>query len=295
MQNKYTGREIKKESFRHFLASFLYDGNQLLIHHVPILLQKLYALARIIYRLKGYRFYGCSLLFIYEGDHDVQTAYARCLSDSPSSRSKRGESLDRYTLRQGGQELRRHRRQQQDAQRVVTKSGKPSPAHPFLRRAHSEDYLVTSTAGSRCTNPGRRKRGEVNIRIVDFAHTTTGRDYLPAPPPPPSPQTPSLIPPTAGRENTGKGYQADIDPLSGLIYARFPPRHPEQPDLGFLFGLKSIVEALREIWDEERARRLKMKDKERIGPLPDEGREIFDIIFGAPGFPGEIDPGMLSA
>lgn len=219
-------------------------------------------------------------------------AYAKCLSDSPSSRSKRGESLDRYTLRQIGRELRRHRRQQQDVHKMLSMREGSTPVHPPLRRAHSEDYLVTSTAGSRCTNPGRRKRGEVNIRIVDFAHTTTGRDYLPAPPPP-SPQIPGLIP-SANRESAGQGYQADVDPLSGLIYARFPPHHPEQPDLGFLFGLKSVVEALHETWNEERARRLKIKDKEQLGPLPDEGKEIFDVTFGAPEFPGEIDPGMLS-
>ncbi|GJJ07628.1 hypothetical protein Clacol_001832 [Clathrus columnatus] len=293
VQNKYTGREIKTEGFRSVFASFFHDGNQLLIHHVPTLLQKLYALARIVYRLTGYRFYGCSLLFIYEGDHDVQTAYAKCLSESPSSRSKRGESLDRYALRQEGRELRRHRRQQQNIQKMISTPVSSPSLHPPLRRAHSEDCLVASTAGSRCANPGRRKRGELNIRIVDFAHTTTGQDYLVAPPST-SPQINGLPSSATARETTDKGYQADIDPLSGLIYARFPPRHPEQPDLGFLFGLKSVVETLHDMWNEERARRLKIRDKEQLGPLPDEGREIFDVIFGAPGFPGEIDPGMLS-
>ena len=280
MQNKYTGREIRTEEFQAVFTSFFHDGEHLLVYHIPALLQKLYALARIINRLKGYRFYGCSLLFIYDGDHDMQEAYTRCVSDSPSSRSKRGESLDRYALRRGDNTHR---------QETTT-----------LRRSRSEDLLLGPV--TKRSHPGRRKRGELNIRIVDFAHTTTGRDYLPY---------------SADRErdrdrdrgggggnktrevSSGKGYQADVDPESGLIYARFPPHHPEQPDLGFLFGLRNLSETLHRIWDEERARRFRASSRadaqeEQLHPLSCDGKEIFDVIFGSSGFPGEIDPGMVS-
>lgn len=258
MQDKYTGREVRTEDFSSVITSFFHDGEHFLVYHIPVLLQKLYALARIIYRLKGFRFYGCSLLFIYDGDHDIQEAYARCVSDSPSSRSKRGESLDRYPFRRDHKQLE---------------------GGAALRRAHSEDLLLGPVA--RRAHPGRRRRGEVNIRIVDFAHTTTGRDYLL---------------PSASHDMvaSGQGYQAEVDPASGLIYARFPPHHPEQPDLGFLFGLKNVAETLHRIWEKERAKRFCSGKEEQLHPLCCDGKEIFDVIFGTPGAPGEIDPGMLS-
>ncbi|EJD54065.1 hypothetical protein AURDEDRAFT_110697 [Auricularia subglabra TFB-10046 SS5] len=264
-QNKYAGREVRAEEFPSVLASFFHDGERLLVHHIPSILQKLYALARIIYRLKGYRFYGCSLLFIYDGDGEVQDAALQAARESPTSRSKRGESLDR------------------------TAAYQPHAArHTSLRRSHSEDLLVGPVAKR---SHRHRKRGEVNIRIVDFAHTTTGRDFLPYPPE-------GILQPVIAPVQSGKGYHADVDPESGLIYARFPPKHAEQPDLGFLFGLRSIARALEGIWDAERVRRFKAAARagahasdDLLGALPGEGKEIFDAIF-----PGDYapDPGELS-
>ena len=63
-QDKYKGRELTAAEFPAMLASFLSDEHGLMVHHIPDILQKIYALARIIYRLRGYRFYGCSLLFM---------------------------------------------------------------------------------------------------------------------------------------------------------------------------------------------------------------------------------------
>jgi hypothetical protein len=254
MQDKYKGREVRKDEFGCVLASFLHNGEQLLEYQIPVLLEKLYALARIINRLKGYRFYGCSLLLIYDGDRDSQEAFRSLVLEHPSSRSKRGESLERRT------------------------SSRTEPEK--LRRSHSED-LFLGPVGKR--RGGRRKRGEIIIRIVDFAHTTTGKDWLPYP--------------AKERDNlsNGNGYQPDVDPDTGLLYARFPPHHPEQPDRGFLLGLKNLAESLEAIWNEERVRRMKISRDNPIGqtcqlpPLSSEGKHIFDDLFG------EDDPGMISA
>ncbi|KZW04440.1 hypothetical protein EXIGLDRAFT_758729 [Exidia glandulosa HHB12029] len=263
-QNKYAGREVKRDEFPSNLASFLHDGERLLVHHIPSILQKLYALARIIYRLKGYRFYGCSLLFIYDGDKEVQDAALQTARESPSSRSKRGESLDRSST------YHHH-----------------TARHASLRRSHSEDLLVGPVTKR---SHRHRKRGEVNIRIVDFAHTTTGRDFLTYP-------DSGLAQTPAATIQAGKGYQAEVDPEFGLIYARFPPKHPDQPDYGFLFGIRSVAETLEHIWDEERVRRFKdaarsgvRKSDDLLGALPSEGKEIFDVIFPE----GEDERGYLS-
>ncbi|KAI0356549.1 SAICAR synthase-like protein [Trametes cingulata] len=263
-QDKYKGREVRPEDFPGVLSSFLHDGERLLVYQIPVILRKVYALARIVNRLKGYRFYGCSLLMIYDGDREAQEAFRASVLENPSARSKRGESLER--------------------QLDVRTPGEPSSQRPTLRRSRSEDLLVgpVSDRSSR-----RRKRGEVQIRLVDFAHTTTGRDWLP-------------YPPSGDVEEvtSGKGYQAEVDPETGLIYARFPPHYPDQPDRGFLFGLMNLAETLEKIWNEERLRRIKCSRDDpaavadQLPPLATDGKEIFDEIFRTED--GEEDLGMIS-
>ncbi|TFY68141.1 hypothetical protein EVG20_g3665 [Dentipellis fragilis] len=266
-QDKYQGREVKTEDFPSVLASFLYDGETLMAYHIPIILGKLYSLARIINRLKGYRFYGCSLLFLYDGDREVQETLRNTISEHPSSRTKRGESLER-------QSRARH-------------SSSRLPERPALRRSHSEDLLGGPVA-QRCGR--KRKRGEVNIRIVDFAHMTTGRDWLPYPA--------DFDHREVQEMTSGKGYHAEVDPDTGLIYARFPPHYPDQPDRGFLFGLKNLAEALEKIWNDERIRRIKRSRddpralKDQLPPLSVEGKQIFEEIF--PIGEDEEDGGMIS-
>ncbi|THG93216.1 hypothetical protein EW145_g8435, partial [Phellinidium pouzarii] len=123
--------------------------------------------------------------------------------------------------------------------------------------------------------------------IVDFAHTTTGRDYVPLP-----------AAHAAGEVvASGKGYQADVDAASGLICARFPPHYPEQPDRGFLFGLKNLADALERLWDEERVRRMMASRDDpsavsrQLPPVNTDGKVIFNEIFGPR---GEEDLGMIS-
>ncbi|KAI0370188.1 SAICAR synthase-like protein [Pilatotrama ljubarskyi] len=263
-QDKYKGREVRPEDFPGVLSSFLHDGERLLVYQIPVILRKVYALARIVNRLKGYRFYGCSLLMIYDGDREAQEAFRASVLENPSARSKRGESLER--------------------QLDVRTPSEASAQRPTLRRSRSEDLLVgpVSDRSSR-----RRKRGEVQIRLVDFAHTTTGRDWLPYPP---SGEVEEVT--------SGKGYQAEVDPETGLIYARFPPHYPDQPDRGFLFGLMNLAETLEKIWNEERLRRIKSSRDDpsavadQLPPLSTDGKEIFDEIFRTED--GEEDLGMIS-
>ncbi|OBZ76268.1 hypothetical protein A0H81_03626 [Grifola frondosa] len=245
-QDKYKGREVRPEDFPGVLVSFLHDGERLLVYQIPVILTKLYTLARIIFRLKGYRFYGCIL-------------------DHPSSRSKRGESLERRLDGRAAHDINHD--------------------HYPLRRSRSEDLLVGPVADR---SSRRHKRGEVQIRLVDFAHTTTGQDWLPYPPP--GGETEEVT--------SGKGYHAEVDPETGLIYARFPPHYPEQPDRGFLFGLMNLAETLERIWNEERIRRIKASRDlpsamaDQLPPLSTDGKEIFDEIFKTP--EGEEDFGMIS-
>jgi inositol-hexakisphosphate kinase len=264
------------------LASFLHDGEKLLAYHIPLILQKLSALAKIVYRLKGFRFYGCSLLFIYDGDEAVQEGYHQVIAETAAARTSKYPSLKRKS---------RARSEEREGSRKL------------VRRTHSEDILVGSVT-DRAFKESKRKRGEVNIRIVDFAHTTTGTDYLPYSNSAEDPE---------GRFATktvmsGKGYQAPVDPETGLLYARFPPHHPELPDLGFLFGLKNLYSSLVTTWEEDNTQRAKLAreasssgasnssattdGQEPLSPLcslPTEPAEIFEKIFE------EFDEGMISS
>ncbi|KAI9001282.1 inositol polyphosphate kinase-domain-containing protein [Trametes punicea] len=267
-QDKYKGREVRPEDFPGVLQSFLHDGERLLVYQIPVILRKLYALARIINRLKGYRFYGCSLLMIYDGDREAQEAFRASVLENPSARSKRGESLER----------------QMEVRSSAASGGDGGAQQPTLRRSRSEDLLVGPVADR---SSRRRKRGEVQIRLVDFAHTTTGRDWLPYPP---SGEVEEVT--------SGKGYLAEVDPETGLLYARFPPHYPDQPDRGFLFGLMNLARTLEKIWNEERLRRIKCSRDDpaavadQLPPLSTDGKEIFDEIFRTAD--GEEDLGMIS-
>ncbi|KAF8974655.1 hypothetical protein BDZ97DRAFT_1935453 [Flammula alnicola] len=226
---------------------------------IPVLLQKLYALARIIYRLKGYRFYGCSILLIYDGDRESQEAFRSCVLEHPSSRSKRGESLER-------------------------RSNSQSHDRTPLRRSHSEDLLIGSVAKR---SSGRRKRGEINVRIVDFAHTTTGRDWLP-------------YSEANARDHAHEVFSSSKDIKQRSIrnwvdLCALSAHYPDQPDRGFLLGLKNLTASLEEIWNEERIRRVKPGRDDpsvaqyQLAPLSLDGKEIFEEIFGE-----EEDSGMIS-
>ena len=246
-----------------------------MVYHIPSILQKLYALAEILNRLVGYRFYGCSLLFIYDGDTETQDACRAFVSDRPSSRKKQGESLTR----------------RKDSSKQVAR---------FLRRTNSADALTAPEKPEGCEcessasiSPARlRRRGEVNVRIVDFAHTTTGHDYI---------SLSALAEKDRARVTdefaNASGYLADVDPESGLIYARFPPHYPNQPDRGFLFGLKNLAEMLERLWDEERVRRMKASRDDpsavalQLPPVNTDGKAIFEHIFGPR---GQEDLGEIS-
>ncbi|KAI5451481.1 inositol polyphosphate kinase kcs1, variant 2 [Naganishia albida] len=240
-QNKYTGREIKREEFGDVLASYFWDGRRLLAEHIPAVIHRLHRLAAIIARLKSFRFYGCSVLLIYDGDQETQDQY---LATKRSGMRRNAEEQNAYNLR-----LESRSRKELGAGR----RSRSADAHNANRIS---EHIESSI-----------KKAEVKIRIVDFAHPTTGQDFLP---PIPDEDTSDL----------GKGYDGKNDPVTGMPHARFPPKHPNEPDLGFLFGLQSITESLTEIYQAEREKRVN-EGTDHLPPLntcPDEN--IFQEVFG---------------
>ena len=74
-QDKYFGRDVKAGSeFRSALTTFFFDGIGYAqgLKHIPMILDKITALDRIIRNLPAYRLYASSLLIIYDrGDADA--------------------------------------------------------------------------------------------------------------------------------------------------------------------------------------------------------------------------------
>jgi hypothetical protein len=336
-KNKYRGREIRTADFPRVLRTFLDDGEKLLVDHIPHLLQKLHNLAAIVLALDGFRFYGCSVLLIYDGDRDVQEHFKRhsreaglvpmpaAAAASQGSGSGNGngnadgdvggagdgdgrtnggpDQRDVGVGGRGGETLLsgithsesdeyaevRHRpdrtipispekgRRSRSAD-VRSQSRAPADTH----RAHLESHLRNQphphhhhdgarqhqhTLGSNT----RRIRGEINLRVVDFAHTITGRDFVPLPGGSEDPTT------------LGRGYETRFDPETGLMMARFPPKYPDRPDMGFVFGLKNVADSLKGIWDEEMRKRKEVNgsgEDEESRELPEfENGDVWERAF----------------
>ncbi|KAK0526873.1 inositol polyphosphate kinase kcs1 [Tilletia horrida] len=326
-QDKYYGRKVLPQDFPTALARFFHNGQELLIHHVPTIISKLYQLAHIIYGLHGYRFYASSLLFIYDGECESQ----KSRMESFHRRVKKGSA---GTVPQGhfgsvesspwlepsddqaGKLPSRGIAALHDPARVSSpkdaKAAAASDASLFSasqtssrRGAQSPLALAQGGIGGAAglhaalTKQRRRLKGEINIRIIDFAHCTTGSDFI--------------FPGDDPADFADPGQDGQRRP-----YVRFPPKNRDGPDYGYLWGLKNLAASFEEIWERERARRLAgssrgypdlpaQEPSQSTGPGPEdeedltktlgggvadgldigelriEGKEVFDEIFGKDG------------
>ncbi|MCJ1465460.1 hypothetical protein MMC07_004078 [Pseudocyphellaria aurata] len=70
-EDKYFGRDLKAgRDFQDALKRFLYDGESYasVSKHIPVILEKIAKLEKMIRGLPGYRFYASSLLMLYDGE-----------------------------------------------------------------------------------------------------------------------------------------------------------------------------------------------------------------------------------
>lgn len=305
-QDKYFGRKIKIDEFPSVLASFLHDGDHVLAYHIPHILRQLYRLASIVFGLDRFRLYAASLLFIYDGDPDVQAEYKRNVLDEmaePNAETSGGlRSLSSSLPNQNGgggwagphsPELERAAARQarpralsvggneDDEDEPSGRNGggtRPSGAHSS-RPSHSGDLgHPRRPEHHRRHRSSRSKKsrssGAVTIRLIDFAHCTTGDDFV--------------DPDEA--EQLGLDLEPGDFAPDGRIVARFPPTHPNQPDLGFCLGLRSLCAALKMIWaDEVDSGRLEGVDRE----LHVEGDDVFQRHWGSAGRIDGAKPTLL--
>ncbi|GEM10102.1 inositol hexakisphosphate kinase 1 [Rhodotorula toruloides] len=285
-QDKYFGRKVEIEEFPWVLASFLHDGDSVLAYHIPEILRQLYRLASIVFALDRFRFYAASLLLIYDGDPDVQAEYkasvlaqmaephttstelktlSSSLPNEPNAWPRFGGSCE--TLSQANGAVKRRPRSMSVGGNDEDDEDNSDSRAPLAipSRQHAHDHHRHRKHGDRSHRRSRSKKrkvpGAVTIRLIDFAHCTTGDDF---------------ITPEEAAELDLDLEPGDIAP-DGRIVARFPPTHPNQPDLGFALGLRSLCAALRMIWAAEvRAGCLEGMDRD----LHVEGEEVFRKAWG---------------
>ncbi|KAJ2773441.1 inositol polyphosphate kinase kcs1, partial [Coemansia nantahalensis] len=73
-QDKYYGRSLNKFTFQRSLLEFLDNGERVMTFMIPALLAKLHSLYRTVEQMHGFRFFGSSLLLVYDGHAATQTA-----------------------------------------------------------------------------------------------------------------------------------------------------------------------------------------------------------------------------
>ncbi|KAJ4296432.1 inositol polyphosphate kinase kcs1 [Kalmusia sp. IMI 367209] len=101
-EDKYFGRDLKAgKEFQDALKRFFWDGTgyKAALKQIPIILEKISALERIIRGLPGYRFYASSLLMLYDrGEGEQKDKEKPSLSNGLSSSSNEDITLSANSL-----------------------------------------------------------------------------------------------------------------------------------------------------------------------------------------------------
>ncbi|XP_035376367.1 inositol hexakisphosphate kinase 1 [Electrophorus electricus] len=87
-RNKYYGRGLSIEGFRHALYQFMHNGAQLRRDLFEPMLSKLHSLKAVLERQASYRFYSSSLLIIYEGKEPEREVWPQTPLELPPSKKE---------------------------------------------------------------------------------------------------------------------------------------------------------------------------------------------------------------
>ncbi|KAI8346241.1 hypothetical protein B0O80DRAFT_419654 [Mortierella sp. GBAus27b] len=200
-QDKYYGRKLKKETLPLTLEQFLFNGSEVVLSLIPTLQRKLRDLAKIIKSLNGYRFYASSLLIYYDGDSTSVNNGSSPLARSSITNNTRKNTTE-MSPRPSDAELGSHKPDESASTMTTTTT-------TTINGMVSQQNATTSLR-----HPLQRyqDRSRTDLKVIDFAHCTSGI------------------------------YDKDCMPP-------YPPMHPDEPDKGYLLGLKNLMKIFRDIWD----------------------------------------------
>ncbi|XP_067093624.1 inositol hexakisphosphate kinase 2-like isoform X1 [Osmerus mordax] len=143
--NKYHGRKLTLPGFKEALFQFFHDGRRLRRELLSPVLHKLRDMQAALESCESYRFYSSSLLIIYDGEPSCT-----------HTRHRKGQSKE----------------EEEEEEEEV--EGDEGGAFGFLHIAgeSSESGSSLGSAGVRCQPPCPDPDPAVDVRMIDFAHTT---------------------------------------------------------------------------------------------------------------------------
>ena len=103
-EDKYFGRDLKAgRDFKEALKRFLYDGVSYasVSRHIPVVLEKITKLEKMIRGLPGYRFYASSLLMLYDGESfkdEPESRKAEQINPSTNEEKDRDDYASKSTI-----------------------------------------------------------------------------------------------------------------------------------------------------------------------------------------------------
>ncbi|KAH7045438.1 inositol polyphosphate kinase [Linnemannia elongata] len=210
-QNKYYGRKLTKETLPLTLREFFFNGSEVVLAHIPILLTKLRELAKIIKTLNGYRFYASSLLIYYDGDNAPQLPSVQSLTSQGTTTTTRSAPPPINTS--SSVSGRPSSMAPESANRTMAGPRSPTTAATITATATAVPENVRMIRQGGDGNKSLSDPCRTDLKVIDFAHCTPGI------------------------------YDEDAMPP-------YPPMHPDEPDKGYLLGLKNLMMIFRNIWDE---------------------------------------------
>ncbi|KAI5291945.1 hypothetical protein KEM52_006731 [Ascosphaera acerosa] len=263
-EDKYFGRDLTAgREFQDALTRFLYDGVSYssVSKKVPIILDKLSRLERIIRSLPGYRMYASSLLILYDGERQWQRERESEQDAASTGSHKQRHGSGSHEL-QGEQQQQQQQRQQHKSpqQSQQRQQQPPQPPKQQQQEQQQQQQQQQQQKSGQQSQHHRHRRNPfgLQIKIVDFANCVTGEDP---------------IPPTA----------------------RCPPAHPNDIDRGYLRGLRSLRMYFQRILREASVKDSYVErgegDAMALGPRGaggDAGTEDWGYEFGA-----EWDEGVM--
>ncbi|KAJ2813104.1 inositol polyphosphate kinase kcs1, partial [Coemansia furcata] len=92
-QDKYYGRSLNKFTFQRSLLEFLDNGEVVQAFLIPALLGKLRNLYRAVEQMHGFRFFGSSLLLVYDGYASMQASSQQTMPVLPDGLCTAGDAL----------------------------------------------------------------------------------------------------------------------------------------------------------------------------------------------------------
>jgi len=185
-RNKYQGRNVSKENFKREILSFFDNGEKLLVHYIPDIINQLKEIYSIIKNLKTFRLYSSSLLLYYDGFWGTK--------DDTDSHCKKRVKV-----------------------KLIDFAHSTNISHLLKRDEHLLERNDILNA---------KKNGSYLIQIKSFKQNN----------------------PNAEDDNVDN--HSEKHKSNEYVSVSFPPNHPNEPDKGYLFGLKNLIDTFENIYKE---------------------------------------------